>query len=195
MGRTSQDSDERPISWIPKQIRDAVEKMDYVHLINTLHNQDYEYRALAVRQIRHRGYSAAIPNIIELLGDDSIEVRSQAAHTIAQLGGDNLIDQLIAIIHTTDNWRAYEAACWALARLKSIRCIPQLASQLGRDRLLDEAITNVFQKIGFDIVEAELINTLTGNNPWAANQAARLLENSQNPEVIAALAIWHDRKN
>ena len=76
--------------------------------------------------------SAAVPQLITLLGDSDAWVRMAAARALGELRDDRALTRLVATL-SDDNWRVRELAVWALSEMKDDRAVNALCSVMLSD--------------------------------------------------------------
>ena len=76
--------------------------------------------------------SAAVPQLITLLGDSDEWVRMAAARALGELRDERALTRLVTTL-SDDNWRVRELAVWALSEMKDDRAVDALCSVLLSD--------------------------------------------------------------
>jgi HEAT repeat protein len=129
---------------------------------------------------------AALPPLIQLLGDASRAVRHNAAHALSKIGDARAVDALIDTLQDPDVMVISKAA-FALGQIGDLRAIPALVRLLGHEsRELQSTLASVLERFGLPAVP-QLLETLEDQHWQAREHAAYILGFIGSRDTVPAL--------
>ncbi|MBL0170404.1 MAG: HEAT repeat domain-containing protein [Gemmatimonadaceae bacterium] len=130
---------------------------------------------------------AAVPSVINLLGDDDGTVRYLAAHTLSKFADARALDALTAALDDADPLVAQKAT-YALGRIRDERSLPALLARLGQgSREARTTLNDALEAFGEALVPA-LLPLLAGANTPTRVDAVDLLGTIGGPAAADLLS-------
>lgn len=132
-------------------------------LLTALREARYVLRGRAADALGMIGDAAAVPALIEALGDEVDAVRGRAASALGKIGDSRATEPLLAMLRDEDVWLRWAAADALGALGDPVAAIPLLEAWLNANHeALLNVITDAFKQMG-DVVRPTL--QMASNHP------------------------------
>jgi HEAT repeat protein len=165
-------------------------KPDPEEMLPLLKSADPSQRTIAARAFCELKDERAIPDLINLLGDDCPLVRVSAAYGLGRNPSPEAVEPLIAQLHSDFNGYVRKGVVWALGNCRDRRSLGPLVVALRTDisavRLWAASSLGQMAKAGYEFVVGAIppliealrqdpMPAVRGNSAWALGQLCREL--------------------